>query len=282
MFKFVRTSTVGLLERFGKFQRKLEPGLQFYVPFIDKIHIIPTDIRSSDFFYTVKTKDDVMTKIDLSVLYQYKDPEKAFYSVSNHIHQIDGYISSIIRSSVSNIELDSLCADSNTLENKISESIKVKMGEYGYDIQSVQIKPIKPDDKVQHAMNEINASKRLKEASRNNSEAKKIELIAEAEADSERKRLNGEGIANMRKAISLGYKQSIDQLSKDLNISSKDAYILTLTAQYLDMLERIGTSQNSKTMFLSNSPDGLNNILSSFRKTLIEASETSNLSLPNQ
>jgi regulator of protease activity HflC (stomatin/prohibitin superfamily) len=93
-------------------------------------------------------------------------------------------------------------------------------------------------------MNEINASKRNREAALNEAEANKMRMIKEAEADAERKRLQGEGIAMLRNAIIKGYEQGIADMSAKLSITPKEAMTVTLVTQYIDALDRKNTFTN--------------------------------------
>ena len=112
------------------------------------------------------------------------------------------------------------------------------MKEYGYSIVKVLISDIVPDQKVKAAMNDINAAQREREATVSRAETNKLLLVKQAEAEAESKRLQGEGIANQRKAIISGLKDSVEDFAKAVQGSTpQDVMQLVLMTQYFDTLE---------------------------------------------
>ena len=102
-------------------------------------------------------------------------------------------------------------------------------------------------------MNEINASKRLKEAAAEKAEGDKVLSVKSAEAEAESKYLAGVGVARQRKAIVDGLKNSISDFTSNEQIkgaSSKDVVDLLLITQYFDMLSAIGTRPDTQTVFI--------------------------------
>ncbi len=109
------------------------------------------------------------------------------------------------------------------------------MHEYGYNIVKVLISDIVPDPKVKAAMNDINAAQREREATVSRAETNKLLAVKQAEAEAESKRLQGEGIANQRRAIIAGLKDSIEDFSKAVaGATPHDVMQLVLITQYFD------------------------------------------------
>ena len=109
-------------------------------------------------------------------------------------------------------------------------------------------------------MNEINASKRLKEAAAEKAEGDKVLSVKSAEAEAESKYLAGVGVARQRKAIVDGLKNSISDFTSNEQIkgaSSKDVVDLLLITQYFDMLKDVGSNNGPKTLFLPHGPDSV-------------------------
>jgi regulator of protease activity HflC (stomatin/prohibitin superfamily) len=114
---------------------------------------------------------------------------------------------------------------------------------------------IVPDAKVKAAMNDINAAQREQVAANARGEAEKILVVKKAEAEAESKALQGQGIANQRKAIIEGLRGSIEEFQKTLgDTSAKEVMQLVLVTQYFDTLKSIGESNKTNTLFLSHSP----------------------------
>jgi len=96
----------------------------------------------------------------------------------------------------------------------------------------------------------INATARLKEAAKNEADAFYIKAVREAEADAERKRLQGQGISDQRTAILDGYKDGIKDISSALGLSAMDILTFVQSVQHMDMVENVGKSNNVKVLFI--------------------------------
>jgi regulator of protease activity HflC (stomatin/prohibitin superfamily) len=132
----------------------------------------------------------------------------------------------------------------------------------GYTIESVQVLDITPPQDVLDAMNEINASARRKVAAKNDGEAHKIKEVLQAEADSERKKLQGEGIAGMRDNIIGGWTESIRKMSEEWGTSPRETMSFVLRSLNFETMENMSRSPNTKVIFYDkNSGEGLRNSL---------------------
>jgi hypothetical protein len=97
--------------------------------------------------------------------------------------------------------------------------------------------------KVKASMNEINASKRLKEAASHQAEADKIRQVKAAEADAEARYLSGLGVARQRKAIVSGLQMSVSEFSEEVSgAKPKDVMDILLLSQYFDTLSSVGAN----------------------------------------
>ena len=266
---FIRSSTTGIRETFGKFTKIATPGLNFYIPFLQRITPISNRLRQDTFKFEVKTKDNVFTRVHIAVQYKIKDSDtrKAFYSLSNPVEQIDAYIENAVRAKVPQMELDHLFESHDEICKDVSEKLAAKMADHGYTIENTLITSIEPSTEVRDAMNQINASKRLKEAASNEAEAMYIRQIREAEADKDRKRLQGEGISQQRLAIIKGYEEGIEGLTGRLGLNPKDIIDFVMRTLQLDALQSLSKSNNAKTIFMDHSPR------SSFRREMMMARE---------
>merc|ERR1719284_1923074 len=117
----------------------------------------------------------------------------------------------------------------------VKERLAKSMGEYGYLIHQVLVTDLSPDDKVRHAMNEIDANRRLRIAATEKAEAEKVLKVKAAEADAESKFLQGQGVARQRTAIVEGLKHAV---GGNTEMDPKTVQELLLITQYFDTLER--------------------------------------------
>mmetsp|Transcript_14481 Transcript_14481/g.20182 ORF Transcript_14481/g.20182 Transcript_14481/m.20182 type:complete len:147 (+) Transcript_14481:262-702(+) len=122
---------------------------------------------------------------------------------------------------------------------------------FGFEIVDSLVTSISPDSVVKASMNEVNASKRIKEAMPHKAEAQKIIAIKKAEGAAQQSFLLGVGTARQRSAISSGMKESMSDWMGEQENSSKEIFDILLISQYLDMLGAIG----SNNLVLRHTPD---------------------------
>ena len=254
----VETAAAVVVQRMGKFQRVATAGMNFKVPYIDQI-AGRIDLRVQQLALDVetKTKDNVFVKIPVSVQY-HVIPEKvyeAFYKLANPKQQISSYVFNVILGHVPKMNLDDAFLQQSDIAIAIKQGLDDVMQTYGYAIDQALVTDIQPDEKVKAAMNEINAAQREQVAAQARGEADKILVVKKAEAEAESKALQGQGIANQRKAIIEGLQTSVEQFQKAVEgATPKDVMQLVLVTQYFDTLKSIGESDKTNTLFLSHSP----------------------------
>src|SRR5579863_852358 len=254
----VNTAEAAVIQRMGRFLRVANAGINFKLPWLDQI-AGRIDLRVQQLALDVetKTKDNVFVKIPVSVQY-HVIPDKvyeAFYKLANPSQQISSYVFNVILGHVPKMNLDDTFLQQSDIAVAIKEGLDDVMRTYGYAIDQALVTDIQPDDKVKAAMNEINAAQREQVAATARGEAEKILKVKQAEAEAESKALQGQGIANQRKAIIEGLKDSVETFSKAVEGSTpKDVMMLVLVTQYLDTMKEIGSNDKSNTILLSHSP----------------------------
>jgi len=257
-FYQVRTAEAVVIQRMGKFLRVASAGINFKLPWLDQI-AGRIDLRVQQLALDVetKTKDNVFVKIPVSVQY-HVIPEKvyeAFYKLANPKQQISSYVFNVILGHVPKMILDDAFLQQSDIAIAIKEGLDDVMKTYGYAIDQALVTDIEPDEKVKAAMNDINAAQREQVAATARGEAEKILKVKQAEAEAQSKALQGQGIANQRKAIIEGLKDSVETFSKAVEGSTPhDVMMLVLVTQYLDTMKEIGAQDKSNTIFVSHSP----------------------------
>ena len=267
----VRTAEAAVIQRMGKFLRVGSAGINFKLPWFDQI-AGRMDLRVQQLALDVetKTKDNVFVKMPVSVQY-HVIPDKvyeAFYKLANPRQQISSYVFNVILGHVPKMNLDDAFLQQSDIAIAIKQGLDDVMKTYGYAIDQALVTDIQPDEKVKAAMNEINAAQREQVAATAGGETEKILKVKQAEAES--KALQGRGIANQRKAIIDGLKQSVEAFSAAVEgTTPRDVMMLVLVTQYLDTMKEIGTQDKSNTIFVSHSPAAIGNLFEEMQNAVM-------------
>ncbi|SDP17187.1 Regulator of protease activity HflC, stomatin/prohibitin superfamily [Streptococcus equinus] len=260
----VRQQTVVIIERFGKYQTTSGSGIHVRLPFgIDKIAArIQLRLLQSEIVVETKTKDNVFVTLNVATQYRVNEQNvtDAYYKLMRPEAQIKSYIEDALRSSVPKLTLDELFEKKDEIALEVQHQVAEEMSTYGYIIVKTLITKVEPDAEVKQSMNEINAAQRKRVAAQELANADKIKIVTAAEAEAEKNRLHGVGIAQQRKAIVDGLAESIQEL-KDANVGMTEEQIMSilLTNQYLDTLNTFAAKGN-QTLFLPNHPEGIEDI----------------------
>lgn len=272
IFYIVRQQQQYIIERFGKFQRVASPGLNLKIPFIDRIAAkIELRIQQLDVLVETKTKDNVFVAIPVSVQYRVENSFDAYYRLSAPEEQIRSYVFDRVRTTLAALNLDDAFASKDSIAREIEDTLAQEMNGYGFSIINTLVTDINPDKTVRDSMNAINAAQREREAAISLAEAQKIRVVKEAEAEAESKRLQGEGIANQRKAIVNGLVEQFEAL-KEVGLVH-DAQEILLMTQYFDTLVEVSRNSQNKTIMMPSNPGGLNQIMQEMRNSFIVGGE---------
>lgn len=259
-FYVVRQQTGAIVERFGRFTRVAGAGLNLKIPFIDRISgRVSLRVQQLDVNVETKTKDNVFVRMMISVQYFISDDKNniryAFYKLNRPQEQITSYVFDVVRAEVPKLTLDEVFVRKDDVANAVKEQLTETIEEYGYSIVRALVTDIDPDQLVKESMNRINAAERLRVAAEQEGEADKIKVVKAAEADAESKRLSGEGIANQRKAIADGLRESVESLKKGApGATGTDLMSILMMNQFLDTSEAIAKHSKSNVLFMPYSP----------------------------
>ena len=273
-FFTVNTAQVAIVTRFGRFLRVAEAGLNWKWPFIDRV-AGRMSLRVNQITLTMetKTKDNVFVTIPISVQNRVR-PEKvfdAFYKLSDPVQQIQAYVEQVILGHVPGMTLDEVFASQSGIAAAVKQELDADMAGFGYEIVNVLVTDIVPDAKVKSAMNDINAAQREQVAATARGEAEKILVVKKAEAEAQSKALQGQGIANQRKAIIEGLQGSIEQFQKTVGASTTEVMQLVLVTQYFDTIKSIGELDKTNTLFLSHSPGAVRDVSDQILQSMLVA-----------
>ena len=276
-FFTVNTAEVAVITRFGKFLRIAEAGLNWKSPFFDSVAgRVSLRVIQITLTMETKTKDNVFVTIPISVQNRVR-PEKvydAYYKLADPVAQIKSYVEQVILGHVPGMTLDEVFASQSSIAAAVKQELDADMAGFGYEIVNVLVTDIVPDAKVKSAMNDINAAQREQVAANARGEAEKILVVKKAEAEAESKALQGQGIANQRKAIIEGLQVSIEQFQKVVEgASAREVMQLVMVTQYFDTLKSIGESDKTSTLFLAHSPAAVKEVSDQILESMLVANK---------
>ncbi|GMI20689.1 hypothetical protein TrRE_jg6267 [Triparma retinervis] len=265
----VRTRNVAIVENLGNFQSLLDPGAHcLFFPCAQVQGTLSLRVQQLDVNVETKTKDNVFVNVSVSVQYCVI-PERAYdayYRLTNVSSQVSSYVFDVVRSTVPRIDLDDVFIQKAQIAESVMNQLRSEMTGYGYEILDTLVVDIDPDRKVKNSMNEINASKRLRQAAHFKADADKIKQVKAAEAEAESRYLSGKGVARQRAAIVNGLKESVNDFRSDVKgTTASDVMDLLLLTQYFDLLKDVGCN----TIFMNHSPDEVANLKGQVNQTVM-------------
>lgn len=276
-FVVIEQQKAAVVQRFGRFNRILHSGLSFKVPLVEQVAgIVNLRIRQLDVRVETKTEDNVFVMVIVSVQY-FINPESvydAFYKLQNPEQQITSFVFDVVRARVPRLKLDDLFEKKDEIAIAVKGELTQVMSDLGYVILKSLITDIEPDAKVKASMNEINAAQRLRIAAVEKGEAERILKVKSAEAEAQSKALQGKGIADQRRAIVEGLRESVTEFQESIpGASAHDVMNLVLMTQYFDTLKEIGASSTTNTILIPHSPGNLSDLSDQIRNAMITAQQ---------
>ncbi|CAD7935636.1 unnamed protein product [Amoebophrya sp. A120] len=269
---------VAIVETFGKYAYSQGPGLMILpCPCVQvNAGTISTRIRQLSVPVETKTKDNVFVDARLEIQYVADQSKvyEAFYRLASPEQQLNSYVFDVVRSAVPKHTLDDLYlhAAKDAIADEVRKNLTNTMREFGYIIVKTLVTDITPAQKVRVAMNDIETSKRNRQAATEKADADKMMIVKRAEADAVSKYHQGAGIARQRKAIIDGMQNSVGTFTEAIEgMRSRDVLELVLITQYFDTLKEIGSSAGSKTIFVNSSAGSVQGIASEIRNAFLQS-----------
>jgi regulator of protease activity HflC (stomatin/prohibitin superfamily) len=276
-FFTVKQQSRAIVERFGRYVRTANPGLNIKIPFID--HVVQrVSLRVQQLLVEVETKtqDNVFVKVSIAVQYRVVEGSEAdsYYKLQDHVDQISSYVLDVVRAKVPKMVLDEVFEKKDDIGSAVKSELDVSMKIYGFEIPNALVTDVNPADNVKAAMNEIQTQQRLQVAAAAKGEANKILVVKNAEAEAESKRLQGEGIAKQRRAIVDGLRESIAAFTDKIGgVNEHEVLNLVLMTQYFDTLKEVGMSAGSKVILIPHAPGGMSDVSEQLRAAIVTGNE---------
>ncbi len=279
-FFSVTSQTVAIVERFGKYVRTAQPGLNWKKPFIESVvKELNLKVMQDVIGVDTITKDKVSVRVNVAVQYNILQGREsdAYYKLYNPSKQIESYVFDVVRSMVTNETLDEVFNNKNSIAAAVKQELATDMAAFGYEINRALVTEIEPDAKVKSAMNDINTAKREQEAATARGEAAKTIQIKAAEAQAEADRLRGKGLADQRMEIVSGLRKSIEDLQHAIpGSSNEEVMTMLLMTQYLETMEKIGAQSKSSVLMIPHSPGGMTSFKDEIMQGVLAASASVN------
>jgi len=250
LFKAIRLVPQGskwVVQRLGKFQTSLSPGLNFLIPFVDVVAFKATtkDIVLEIPSQEVITRDNVVIIANAVAYINIISPEKAVYGVEDYELAIRTLVQTSLRSIVGEMSLDDALSSREQIKANLKTSISEDIADWGITLKSVEIQDIQPSDTMQSAMEEQAAAERQRRATVTRADGEKTAKILEADGRLEASRRDAEAKIVLAEAT----KSALTKVSEAIQDKELPAMYL-LGEKYIEAVHSMSKSPNSKLVIL--------------------------------
>lgn len=257
--KIVNQYERGLVERWGKYQRLVEPGIQFIIPFMEQLRKVDMREQVMDVPpQEVITKDNVVVTVDAVIYYEITDPIKVTYNVAQFKLASIKLAQTNLRNIIGDMELDQTLTSRETINANLKDVLDQATDSWGVRVTRVEIQKIDPPVDITEAMHRQMKAERLKRAVILEAEGARQAEIKKADGDKQAQILRAEGeakaiiqVADAKKyeeiAIAEGEQQAIINVFGGIHEGKVDDKVLSI--KYLEAFKE-GIQNNSKIVVL--------------------------------
>ena len=269
--RIIRPFERGLVERLGKFQRTLEPGLNMILPLTDRV--IKVDMREVVIDVPpqlVITKDNVNVEVDGIIYCQVTDPFRSRYEIASYIRAATKLAQTNLRNGIGEMDLDGCLASRDAINSQLRDVMDRATDKWGVKVNRIELQRIDPPADITEAMSRQMKAERDKRATILEAEATRQADITKAEGSKRAQILKAEGAAEaVRKtadaekyrqvAVAEGEAQAILNVFSAIHEGKPDDKLITL--KYLEMLPSLAQGDANK-IFLPYEATGIISALS--------------------
>ena len=248
-----------VVQRLGKYNGSLTPGLNFIIPYIDVVaHKVTTkdivlDIPSQE----VITKDNAVIMTNAVAYINIVSPEKAVYGVEDYVLAIQTLVQTSLRSIVGEMTLDEALSSRDHIKSSLKAAISDDISDWGIVLKTVEIQDINPSDTMQSAMEEQAAAERARRATVTRADGDKQATILHAEGELEASKRQAEAQVILAEAS----KRAITLVSEAIGEKEMPVVYL-LGGKYISSLQNLADSDNSKfVVFPADIPGALKGLM---------------------
>jgi regulator of protease activity HflC (stomatin/prohibitin superfamily) len=233
------------VERFGRYRKTLEPGMNFIIPGIDRVKK-EIDLREQVVSFTgapVITEDNLSVLIDTVLFFQVTDPRAADYEIVNYIQAIEQITATMLRSVIGSMDLEKTLTSRDHINNMLRGVLDDASGKWGIRVTRVEIKAIDPPKSVKDAMEKQMRAEREKRAAILTAEGVKASKILTAEGEKQSAILTAEGAKQGQILRAEGQAQAIGVVFQAVHDNDPDPKLLAY--QYLQTLPQLAQGQGN-------------------------------------
>ncbi|WP_410645297.1 SPFH domain-containing protein [Amycolatopsis sp. lyj-346] len=227
------------VERLGRYNRTLQPGLSFVIPYIDRVYP-PIDLREQVVSFQpqpVITEDNLVVEIDTVLYFQVTDPRAAAYEIASFLQAVEQLTVTTLRNVVGSMDLERTLTSRDTINNQLRGVLDDATGKWGLRVNRVEIKAIDPPNTIKEAMEKQMRAERDKRAAILSAEGQRQSQILTAEGDKQAAVLRAEGNRAAEILKAEGQSRAIDQVFQAVHRNDPDPKLLAY--QYLQMLPEL-------------------------------------------
>jgi regulator of protease activity HflC (stomatin/prohibitin superfamily) len=233
------------VERLGRYYKTLEPGLNFVIPFIDRVR--PTiDLREQVVSFQpqpVITEDNLVVNIDTVLYFHVTDARAAAYEISNFIQAAEQLTVTTLRNVIGGMELEETLTSREKINSELRGVLDEATGKWGIRVNRVEIKAIDPPAPIKQAMEKQMRADRDKRAAILTAEGVRQSQILTAEGEKQSAILRAEGERQSAILKAEGQAQAIGTVFKAVHDNDPDPKLLAY--QYLQTLPQLAQSPGS-------------------------------------
>jgi regulator of protease activity HflC (stomatin/prohibitin superfamily) len=244
--RIVPQARAGVIERFGRYQRTLSPGLALVVPFVDRLRPL-LDLREQVVSFPpqpVITEDNLVVNIDTVIYFQVTDAKAATYEIANYIQAIEQLTVTTLRNVIGGIALEKTLTSRDHINTQLRGVLDDATGKWGIRVNRVELKAIDPPASIQESMEKQMRADREKRATVLNAEGVKQAQILEAEGAKQSAILRAEGDRQSQIVRAEGQAKAIETVFGAIHAGDADPKLLAY--QYLQMLPQIAQGDSNK------------------------------------
>jgi regulator of protease activity HflC (stomatin/prohibitin superfamily) len=244
--RIVPQARAGVVERLGRYQRTLDPGLALLVPFVDRLKPL-IDLREQVVSFPpqpVITEDNLVVNIDTVIYYQVNDPRAATYEIANYIAAIEQLTVTTLRNVIGGITLEQTLTSRDQINAELRGVLDEATGKWGIRVNRVELKAVDPPATIQEAMEKQMRAERDKRAAILTAEGFKQSQILTAEGEKQSAILRAEGKRQAQIVEAEGQAKAIGTVFDAIHAGNPDPRLLAY--QYLTMLPQIAQGDSNK------------------------------------
>jgi regulator of protease activity HflC (stomatin/prohibitin superfamily) len=244
--RVIPQARAGVVERFGRYSRTLQPGLTIVMPFVDRVRPL-IDLREQVVTFPpqpVITEDNVSVGIDTVLYFTITDPKSASYEVANPLQAIEQLTVTTLRNIVGDLTLEETLTSRDRVNDRLRAVLDERTGRWGIRINGVEIKSIDPPSSIQEAMEKQMRAERDRRAAILNAEGVKQSQILTAEGEKQSAVLRAEGAKSAAILRAEGEAEAIDTVFRAIHAGDPDPKLLSY--QYLQMLPQLAKGEANK------------------------------------